>query len=180
MAAHRDRPAPLPVMGPERRVPPADDRVVADADAGAEVHPVARRDRRPRAQVEDRVDRVDEIPLDDRIEDVLPEDAGIGADPDLPSPPEEVQEADLGVVADLQITDLVEQVEGTDAGVVADPAPPHAEERREADPHAPADAVAEQHPVKGDLEPGRQECQYQASREFQVPHSIAPASRCGI
>ena len=50
MAAHRDRPAPLPVMGPERRVPPADDRVVADADAGAEVEPVARRDRRPRAR----------------------------------------------------------------------------------------------------------------------------------
>ena len=82
------------------------------------------------------------------------------------------------MVADLQITDLVEQVEGADAGVVADPAPPHAEERREADPHAPADAVAEQHPVEGDLEPGRQECQQHAQREPQSPHrGVIPSSR---
>src|SRR4051812_37740535 len=120
MAPDHDPLTPLPVVRPERRVAPRDDGVIADADAGAEVEPVPRRDERPRAQFEVRLDRVDEILVDDRIDRILAEDGTIAPDFDPPSAPEEIEKPDMGVVADLQVADLKEEIEGANADAVAD------------------------------------------------------------
>src|SRR5438132_1750257 len=162
----------LPVVRPERRVPPTDHGTLAYLNAIGEVEPMLSRDHAPLAQDEHRLRRADDGGLRDGVDPVQPKQVAVSAEDEEGSSAEQVAEAHPNVVTDVEILDSCEKVEMPDAHSIPQGATVDVE-HGQPDANAAADPEAKNVSVTQHFEAVRQE----GHQEVKEPPEPAPKSR---
>src|SRR5262245_42240861 len=99
-----------------------------------------RSDDRSRTNVQHSIGGIIGVRFRDRVDEVHPEDRGVGTESNTTSP-EHVQEADLRVRVNAQVLDLNEEIQVSDTNPVPDATAADTDQRAESDPDVPADVV---------------------------------------
>jgi hypothetical protein len=118
--ADYDRSPALPVVCPKRGMPAADDAMITDSDARAEIEPMTAGDKDTASEVQRRIDRLIEFSVTDGIEGILAEDGYESTKTNAITASNQIEEPNLNVIFEKEFTDVKKSVERPDPYAVTD------------------------------------------------------------